>query len=105
MVDQLSASIGIAQIVLQLGAAWYAFKIKGLMGDARFWSLVIIALLLMTLRRVTASAIEFSLMPNLTGWIAILDRLVLPFLISLFLLLGLYELNRKLGRKMGGMGG
>jgi hypothetical protein len=44
----------------------------------------------MTFRRVTALFIEFSFMPNFSGWLAYTDRIILPTLISIFLLWGLW---------------
>ncbi len=83
-------------------AAWYAYRVMRLIGIARFWILVVVALLLMTVRRLTALAIEAGAVPALTAWVASLDRLVLPLVISVCLLLGMYELFYRLRQKIKG---
>lgn len=100
MADSLSISLGVLQIVLQLVAAWYAYKVLRFMGAARFWLLIILALVLMSLRRLTVLVTELGLAPALTGELAFIDRFVLPFLISIFLVLGLYELHQRLSKKL-----
>ncbi len=95
MADLLVIALDIIQILLQLGAAWFAYRIIGLMGGSLFWILVVVAFLLQAVRRVTALALDAGV-PTLTGELAFVDRTALPFLISVFLLLGMYELHRRL---------
>ncbi|HEV8290037.1 MAG TPA: hypothetical protein VGQ00_03755 [Candidatus Norongarragalinales archaeon] len=96
MADVYSIGFGVLAIVLQVVAAWYAYRILKHMGAARFWILVIIALLIMGIRRLTALLIETGSLPAFSGTLALFDRSILPFLISVFLVLGLYELDKKL---------
>ena len=88
----LTSILGIISIVLQIAAAYFACKLIRITGTFRAWILIILALILMTLRRITAQLITWGYLQQLTGSIGIIDRLVLPLLISIFLVLGMYDL-------------
>jgi hypothetical protein len=53
------------------------------------WLALTFGLGLMVLRRITASLIELKAIPSLSGWIAELDRMILPTIISICLLIGI----------------
>jgi hypothetical protein len=86
--------LGILSIVLQVIAAYFAYQLIKITGAFRAWTLIIMALILMTLRRITALLITAEVLPKLTGTMNVVDRLVLPFLISVFLVWGMYDLLR-----------
>lgn len=96
VVDFLVLSLAAAQIILQLLAAYFAYKIMLAVDRAWFWSLVILALLLMTARRITALMIELNVAASATGFFSVLDRVGRPFLISVLLATGFYALAKKL---------
>lgn len=85
-----SIFFGFFQIIVQAVAAVYAYKIYAYNRLNRGWVAMIFALILMTLRRITALLIEFKLFSNFDGWLAYTDRIVLPSLISILLFIGLY---------------
>lgn len=90
----LNSFLGIFQIIVQAVAAVYAYKIYSFNRLNKGWIAMIFALILMTLRRVTALLIEVNYLPTLTGIISYIDRVILPALISLLLLIGLYVMFR-----------
>lgn len=100
MVDVVTLSLGVAQILLQLGAVYLAYRLTRITGAFLAWSLLIIALILMTLRRVTALMIEMGSIPALVGSIAFIDRILLPLVISILLLLTMYGLVRTFERQL-----
>lgn len=99
MVEAVTLTLGITQILAQLGAVYLAYRITKTAGAFLAWSLVILALILMTVRRVTALMIEVGSLPALGGSVAFIDRILLPLAISLLLLLGLYDLVRTFERQ------
>ncbi len=84
--------LGIISIILQLIAAYFGYKLIRITGVFRAWTLIIIALVLMTLRRITALLITAKVVPPLTGTVSFIDRLILPLIISIFLVWALYDL-------------
>lgn len=100
MVDVVILILGIAQIVLQLGVAYLAYRLTKITGIFLAWSLVIIALILMTMRRVTALMMEMGLITALGGSVAFIDRILLPLAISILLLLAMYGLVRTFKRQL-----
>jgi hypothetical protein len=100
MVDLLSASLGVLQIVVQLGAVYLAYRLISLTGTFVAWSLVIVALVLMTVRRITALMIQVNMIPALGGSIQLVDTLVLPLSISILLFAGVYGLVKTFERQI-----
>lgn len=94
MADVLTSSLGVVQILVQLGAVYLAYRLTKITGAFLAWSLVIIALVLMTVRRVTALMIEIGSIPALGGSIAFIDRILLPLAISILLLFAMNGLVR-----------
>lgn len=99
VVETFTLSLGVTQILAQLGAVYLAYRLTKTTGAFLAWSLVIIALVLMTVRRVTALMIELGSMPALGGSIAFIDRILLPLAISILLLFGIYDLVRAFERQ------
>ncbi len=100
MVDILSAFLGVLQIAIQLGAVYFAYRLTKLTGAFVAWSLVIIALILMTVRRITALMIQLNLIPALSGPIQLIDTIVLPPAISIILFAAIYVLVKTFERQM-----
>jgi len=92
MIEPVTFSLGIFQIVTQLGAVYLAYRLTKVTGSFLGWSLIIAALILMTVRRVTALVIEVGAMPSLAGSVAFTDRVLLPLVISILLLIAMYNL-------------
>ena len=92
----LNETLSIIQIILQLSAVVIALLIGRFIRDAKFWWTIILAFLLMTLRRVTALLINLNLISKLEGMVGIIDRVYLPLLISVFLVIGIYSLYKRL---------
>jgi cell shape-determining protein MreD len=86
----IATIVGVSQVVIQFIAAYLSYKIYRFNRLNYGWLAVTLALLLMTLRRVTALFIEMHVMSNLEGWIADIDRIILPTIISILLLYGLF---------------
>lgn len=99
MVDVLSATLGVLQIAIQLGAVYLAYRLTRVTGAFVSWSLVILALILMTVRRVTALTIQLSLVPSLSGSIEFVDTTLLPLSISILLIAAIYGLVRTFERQ------
>ena len=96
----VTLSLGVMQILAQLGAVYLAYRLTKITGAFLAWFLVITALVLMTVRRVTALIIEMGSIPALGGSIGFIDRFLLPLAISILLLLAMYELVRTFGRQL-----
>lgn len=99
MVDVLAVSLGALQIVIQLAAAYLAYRLTKITGGFLAWSLIIIALILMTVRRMTALFIQTGLLPGLSSSIQFVDTTALPMVISILLLAGFYGLVRTFERQ------
>ena len=88
--------ISMLQIVLQVVAAFFAYKIGKFTNIDRYWYLIVLAFLLMAIRKVTAIFITLNILPGLEGTIGIVDSVYLPLFISLSLTIGIYSLFRRL---------
>ncbi|MCS4537474.1 MAG: hypothetical protein HYY67_01270 [Thaumarchaeota archaeon] len=100
MVDLLTLSLAFLQIIIQLGAVYFAYRLTKITGTFRAWLMVIFALVLMTVRRITALMIEIGSLPAFAGTTAFIDRIVLPLAISVLLLLAMYDLTRTFRRQL-----
>jgi hypothetical protein len=94
MAELLTAEsiLAVISIVLQIIAAYFAYKLIKITGAFRAWTLIIVALILMTLRRITALMITVGAVQPLRGTVSSIDRLLLPLLISILLVWGMYDL-------------
>lgn len=90
MNSSVAMILGVLQIVLQAIAAYFSYKIFVFNRVRRWWLAVTFALILMTFRRITALLIELRWLGSFSGAISDIDRIVLPFLISVLLLWGIY---------------
>ena len=99
MVDLVSVSLGLVQIAVQLIAVYLAYRLTKIAGAFRAWSMVILALVLMTVRRVTALMIQTGWIPALAGSLAFIDQILLPLAISVLLALAMFELVKMFGRQ------
>jgi hypothetical protein len=89
----LKISIGVMQILLQLGAAYLCIQ-YGAKHKTRFFLVAApLALILMVLRRVTAFMIMFGHIPK-DSLIPMVDGLFLPITISLLWFLAFYSLRK-----------
>ena len=100
MVDFSELVLALTQIILQLGAAYLAYRLMRLTGVFRAWLLLIIAFILMTVRRVTALLIQLGSMLPLGDSVGFVDRIVLPLTISILLVISMYELVRTFERQL-----
>ncbi|MBI2126515.1 MAG: hypothetical protein HYU02_04280 [Thaumarchaeota archaeon] len=100
MVDLLTLSLASLQIIIQLGAVYFAYRLTKITGAFRAWLMVIFALVLMTVRRITALMIEIGSLAAFAGATAFIDRIILPLAISVLLLLAMYDLIRTFRRQM-----
>lgn len=99
MVEVASSSIIVFAIILQVFAAYYAFKITRLAGSFRAWTMIIVAFILLALRNVATLLVATGVAPGgilgLGGQLRVVaDQIALPFAISLLLLLAMYDLHR-----------
>ena len=100
--DAVSMAIVAVTVIVQLIAAWYAWRVLRLLGPAWFWALVVIAMLVQALRRVNTLFIDASLLPpDSSSLLAWLDSHFLAFVISACMLLGMRELYGRLKKKFG----
>lgn len=95
MADAISLSLGIIQIIIQLIALILAYRLTRITGGFLAWWLIIAALVLMTVRRITAFIIEIGATSGLVGSVAFVDRIGLPLLISILLALAMFDLVKK----------
>ena len=79
---------------------YLAYRLTKITGMFAAWSLVIIALILMTVRRITALMIQMSLVPALSGSIQLIDTVVLPLAISILLFAAIYGLLKSFERQV-----
>lgn len=99
MADPVSLVLGVVQIIVQVVAVYLAYRLTKITGAFWAWYMVIFALILMTVRRVTALMIEAGSIPALAGSIAFIDRFLLPLAISVLLAVAMYELVRMFERQ------
>jgi hypothetical protein len=78
--------------VLQAVAAYFSYRVFVFNRVGRWWLAVTWALVLMTLRRVSALLIELKVLGTYGGLVADIDRIILPFIISVLLLWGIYAM-------------
>ena len=90
----LASILGIVSIILQIIAAYFAYQLIKITGAFRAWILIISALIVMTIRRITAELITTGYISALTGTAAWIDRIILPLVISILLVFGMYDLLR-----------
>lgn len=86
----LAITLGVLQIILQAIAAYYSYRIFSFNRLNWGWLAMTFALVLMTFRRVTAILIETKFLSVFSGIISDLDKIILPAVISVFLLVGLF---------------
>jgi len=91
MIEELNQILGIVQVLLQVAAAYFAYRLMKITGTFRAWSLILTALVLQTVRRMIAWMVVMSFIPR-GDTFTLLDQGVLPLLISLCLAAGMYEL-------------
>jgi hypothetical protein len=94
VVDLLSVSLGLIQIAVQLVAVYLGYRLTRITGVFRAWSMVILAFILMTVRRVTAMMIQTGWISALAGSLAFIDQIVLPLAISVLLAVAMFDLIR-----------
>ncbi len=81
---------GVLQILIQFVAVYYSYRIFSFNRLNKGWLAMTVALFLMTFRRITALLIEMNFLSSFNGWVAAMDRIILPTLISIFLFVGLF---------------
>jgi len=86
------AVLGILQIILQSIAVYFSYKIYQFNRLRQGWLAITFALIFMTFRRITALLIEMKYISSFVGWFAPLDRIILPFIISVLLLIGFWTM-------------
>jgi len=91
MIEELNQILGIVQVLLQVAATYFAYKLIKITGTFRAWSIILIALVLQTVRRMITLMVTISLIPRGDTY-TFLDQGALPLLISLCLAAGMYEL-------------
>lgn len=94
MLFYITLLLGIVQIVMQAFAAYFSYKIYLFNRINKVWLAVTFALIIMTFRRITAFMIEINYLSAFRGSIADLDRIILPTLISVLLLYGLWAMYK-----------
>ncbi len=85
----------VVQIIVQFVAAFFAYKIYTYNRLAKPWLAVVAAFVLMGFRRMTALLTKFSLMPSLGSSLLWLDQVFLPFIISIFLVWGIWSMQKQ----------
>jgi hypothetical protein len=85
----------VVQIIVQFVAAFFSYKIYTYNRLAKSWLAVVAALILMGFRRMTALLTQFNLIPDLEGSLLWLDKILLPFLISILLVWGIWSMKKQ----------
>ncbi|MCK4327512.1 MAG: hypothetical protein KAW41_03475 [Candidatus Diapherotrites archaeon] len=100
MADMTLVAVALLQVAFQLLAAFFAWRILKFTGGMVSWGLIIVALLVQTVRRVTTLSILLGLLPG-GGLISTVDELLLPLTISACLMLGMWSLLQLFTKKYG----
>jgi len=87
--------LAVLQIIIQIIAAFLAYKIYTYNRVSKSWLYLVVAFILMSFRRMTALLIGINLLPALDGSLSWIDRTLLPFLISVFLVIGVWALLKQ----------
>ncbi len=94
MLAEVTYILELIQIVVQFTAAYFSYVIYKYNRLYKAWLAVVVGLVLMAFRRVTALLIELSRAPASTDPVRFLDRVLLPFTISVLLLWGLWSMKK-----------
>lgn len=100
MADPATLALGLIQILVQIVAVYFAYRLTRSTGAFLAWTLIIGALILMTVRRVTALFIQLGSLQALTGVVSYIDQVLLPLAISFLLLGGIFGLVRIFERRL-----
>ncbi len=92
MISKINLTIGILSLIIQFSAVYFAYKIYLFNRLGKGWISIIVAFIIMGLRRVTALLIELGFMPAYSGAIKTLDTLWLPFIITILIAIGIYSM-------------
>ena len=90
MTDTLTLVVILAQIVIQLGAAYFAYRLVKITGVFLAWKLIIIALVLMSVKRILDLLLALGMITSSIG--VPIYRLWVPLIISVLLIVGMYML-------------
>jgi len=93
--DLINNLIAIIQIIVQFAVAFLSCKIYCYNRIRKAWLAVTVAFILMGLRRITALLMGMEYLPQLEGSLLWLDRIGLPFLISILLMCGFYSMLKQ----------
>jgi hypothetical protein len=99
MANESAIIAGIASIVFQALALFFAWKLNTVTGFFRGWAFIMAALSLMMLRRFTALALQLGVVTIPQDVLAFSDQIVIPLGISILLLAGMADLYRLFSRK------
>lgn len=94
MAVDASVILGILQIVIQFVAAYFSFIIYKYNRLNKAWLAITVALAIIAFRRITALTIELGVFAELGGTIEFVDRILLPFVISVLLFGGLWSMKK-----------
>jgi ABC-type multidrug transport system fused ATPase/permease subunit len=93
--------LNVAQIIIQAAAAFVGLRAYFALERRSFWLVITIAFTLMTFRRITALLIGLGYSQFDLG---IIDRAILPFAISVLLLIGITGVYQRAMKREGAIG-
>ncbi len=92
LLDITLNSLSVINVIIQFTAAYISYRVYSFNRASKGWLAITGALLLMAIRRVTAFMISYDAFGGATQVISTLDRLFLPFTISVLILIGLWSM-------------
>jgi hypothetical protein len=90
--------LGIFHLLILSAAAYMVYKIYTFNRLSKGWLFVIVGIFLMMIRRLINLFVLSGFVETLPANIHMLERVVLPFFISLFFLMGLFSMYRNFTR-------
>ena len=82
-------------IILQVFTLFFAWRIGKILGEAKFWIFIILALSVIIIRRLTALLILFEVI-EYSSLINSIDNTYIPLVFWFFFLIGMYDLYQRI---------
>ena len=82
-------------LLLQITTLYFVWRIGKLLRMAKFWTLIILALAILVVRRITSFLILFGVFPP-SQVINSIDNIYIPLIFWIFMSLGMFELYQKI---------
>ncbi len=98
MMYEFTVLIGAATIVIQFAAAYFSYVIYKYNRLHSQWLAVTVALLILGVQRTTTLMTGLGWFPEFTTLMGVLNQITLPFIVSVFLMVGLFRMKENFER-------